>query len=204
MSDPTNNSMSTTPGPVKTADAVIVGAGFAGLYMLYRLRALGLNVQVYEAGSDVGGVAVRCVSSDALLADLEVTGIPLSPIFAPDTFAYSAKMSAFDVFTTSLPTANIVARPHHAGASVIVASVPYVPGNPSAPVALKSGLTLKGKGTQVIPPGERLIIMTPGGAGIGAPGGRDRAQVASDVADGLVSQDKARDVYAYVPPLAAE
>ena len=36
-------------------DAVIVGAGFAGLYMLYRLRALGLSARVYEAGNGVGG-----------------------------------------------------------------------------------------------------------------------------------------------------
>jgi len=36
-------------------DAVVVGAGFAGLYALHRLRGLGLNVRVVEAGSDVGG-----------------------------------------------------------------------------------------------------------------------------------------------------
>ena len=36
-------------------DAVIVGAGFAGLYMLHRLRGLGLTAQVYEAGKGVGG-----------------------------------------------------------------------------------------------------------------------------------------------------
>ena len=36
-------------------DAVVVGAGFAGLYMLKRLRALGLRVRVFEAGSNVGG-----------------------------------------------------------------------------------------------------------------------------------------------------
>jgi cyclohexanone monooxygenase len=36
-------------------DAIIVGAGFAGLYMLHRLRRLGMRAQVYEAGSDVGG-----------------------------------------------------------------------------------------------------------------------------------------------------
>jgi cyclohexanone monooxygenase len=36
-------------------DAVVVGAGFSGLYMLYRLRALGLSARVYEQGSDVGG-----------------------------------------------------------------------------------------------------------------------------------------------------
>jgi cyclohexanone monooxygenase len=36
-------------------DAVIVGAGFAGMYMLHRLRGLGLSARVIEAGSGVGG-----------------------------------------------------------------------------------------------------------------------------------------------------
>jgi cyclohexanone monooxygenase len=36
-------------------DAVIVGAGFSGMYMLYKLRQMGLSVRVYEAGTDVGG-----------------------------------------------------------------------------------------------------------------------------------------------------
>jgi cation diffusion facilitator CzcD-associated flavoprotein CzcO len=37
-------------------DAVVVGAGFAGMYMLYRLRdLLGLTVRVFEAGTGVGG-----------------------------------------------------------------------------------------------------------------------------------------------------
>ena len=36
-------------------DAVVVGAGFAGIYALYRLRALGLAVQGLEAAADVGG-----------------------------------------------------------------------------------------------------------------------------------------------------
>jgi cyclohexanone monooxygenase len=36
-------------------DAVIVGAGFAGLHMLYRLRGLGLSARVFEAGTGVGG-----------------------------------------------------------------------------------------------------------------------------------------------------
>jgi cyclohexanone monooxygenase len=36
-------------------DAVIIGAGFAGMYMLYRLREMGLSVRVFEAGADVGG-----------------------------------------------------------------------------------------------------------------------------------------------------
>lgn len=36
-------------------DAVVVGAGFAGLYAAYRLRELGLEVQGIEAGDGVGG-----------------------------------------------------------------------------------------------------------------------------------------------------
>jgi cation diffusion facilitator CzcD-associated flavoprotein CzcO len=37
-------------------DAIVIGAGFAGLYMLYRLRdKLGLSVRVYEGGDGVGG-----------------------------------------------------------------------------------------------------------------------------------------------------
>ena len=31
------------------------GRGFLGMYMLHRLRELGLSVRVFEAGSDVGG-----------------------------------------------------------------------------------------------------------------------------------------------------
>ena len=36
-------------------DAVVVGAGFAGLYMLHKLRQLGLRTRLYEAGNGVGG-----------------------------------------------------------------------------------------------------------------------------------------------------
>jgi len=36
-------------------DAVIVGAGFSGLYMLYSLRQLGYSAKVFEIASDVGG-----------------------------------------------------------------------------------------------------------------------------------------------------
>jgi cation diffusion facilitator CzcD-associated flavoprotein CzcO len=36
-------------------DAVIIGAGFSGLYMLHRLRNLGLRCRVYETGDGVGG-----------------------------------------------------------------------------------------------------------------------------------------------------
>jgi cyclohexanone monooxygenase len=36
-------------------DVVVVGAGFAGMYMLHRLRGQDLSVRVYEQGGDVGG-----------------------------------------------------------------------------------------------------------------------------------------------------
>ncbi len=41
--------------PVKAFDAIVIGAGFAGMNMLYRLRELGLSARVYERGTDVGG-----------------------------------------------------------------------------------------------------------------------------------------------------
>ena len=39
----------------ETVDAIVVGAGLAGLYTLYRLRESGLTARVFETGSDVGG-----------------------------------------------------------------------------------------------------------------------------------------------------
>ncbi len=36
-------------------DAIIVGAGFAGIYQLYKLRELGLSAKVIDFASDVGG-----------------------------------------------------------------------------------------------------------------------------------------------------
>src|SRR5919201_6609944 len=36
-------------------DAIIVGAGFGGLYALHRLRQLGLRTRVFERGAGVGG-----------------------------------------------------------------------------------------------------------------------------------------------------
>jgi len=45
----------TTGTQNNTYDAVVVGAGFSGLYMVHRLRELGLSVMGLEAGSDIGG-----------------------------------------------------------------------------------------------------------------------------------------------------
>ena len=41
--------------PEAEFDAVVVGAGFAGLYMLHKLRGMGFRVRVFEEGSGVGG-----------------------------------------------------------------------------------------------------------------------------------------------------
>ena len=48
--------MTSTPtAPASRLDAVVIGAGFAGMYMLHRLRKLGLKTRVFEAGDGVGG-----------------------------------------------------------------------------------------------------------------------------------------------------
>jgi len=48
--------MSTSPARSTDLDAVIIGAGFSGLYMLHRLRdEMGLSARVYETGGGVGG-----------------------------------------------------------------------------------------------------------------------------------------------------
>jgi cyclohexanone monooxygenase len=45
-----------TATAVTDFDAIVIGAGFAGLYALHKLRdQLGLSIRVYEAASDVGG-----------------------------------------------------------------------------------------------------------------------------------------------------
>ena len=40
---------------IKQYDAIVIGAGVTGLYMLYRLRNLGLSVRVFDEASGVGG-----------------------------------------------------------------------------------------------------------------------------------------------------
>ena len=42
-------------GPITHYDALVVGAGFSGIAMLYRLRKLGLNAKIFEAGDQFGG-----------------------------------------------------------------------------------------------------------------------------------------------------
>jgi cation diffusion facilitator CzcD-associated flavoprotein CzcO len=48
-------SMSETQQKSAEVEAVIVGAGLSGLYMLHKLRQLGISARVFETGPDVGG-----------------------------------------------------------------------------------------------------------------------------------------------------
>ncbi len=48
-------SASSTPSKALRYDAIVVGAGIAGMYQVHRLREMGLAVLGIEAGSDVGG-----------------------------------------------------------------------------------------------------------------------------------------------------
>lgn len=43
------------PSRSRDVDAVVIGAGFAGLYMVHQLRRLGMSFRAFEAGSGVGG-----------------------------------------------------------------------------------------------------------------------------------------------------
>jgi N-methylhydantoinase B len=64
-------------------------------------------------------------------------------------------------------------------------------------VRLRSGARLAGKGQHQIPAGDRVIVMSPGGGGIGDPRQRDRAAVAIDLANGLITDAAARELYGF-------
>jgi N-methylhydantoinase B len=62
-------------------------------------------------------------------------------------------------------------------------------------VSLKSGKVLNGKGRQLVPAGDRAVIETPGGGGIGDPRERSRASVQRDVKHELISAESAKEIY---------
>ena len=64
-------------------------------------------------------------------------------------------------------------------------------------IGLKSGQKMRGKGFQTVPPDDRLMVMTPGGAGIGDPRERPAASVRDDVESDLVSSETAATVYGF-------
>jgi cyclohexanone monooxygenase len=55
MSDDIATGYTDDAEPSRSFDAVVVGAGFAGLYMLHRLRRLGLSAVIFEGGGGIGG-----------------------------------------------------------------------------------------------------------------------------------------------------
>jgi cyclohexanone monooxygenase len=68
-------------GQRSEVDVVVVGAGFAGLYALHKLRSQGLSVRVFEAAPEIGGTwyynrypGARC----------DVESVDYSYSFAPD------------------------------------------------------------------------------------------------------------------------
>ncbi len=46
---------SSPEGPAREFDVIVIGAGFSGLYMLHRLRRLGMRARVLEMAENVGG-----------------------------------------------------------------------------------------------------------------------------------------------------
>lgn len=69
--------------------------------------------------------------------------------------------------------------------------------NSNAAVGLTSGRKLRGKGFQTVPPDDRLLVKTPGGAGIGDPAARPPSSVRDDIDSGLVSSENAAAVYGF-------
>lgn len=53
---PNQNTNGSTIAPIQELDALIVGAGFGGVYQLKKLRDAGFNVKLVEHGADYGGV----------------------------------------------------------------------------------------------------------------------------------------------------
>jgi len=56
---------------------------------------------------------------------------------------------------------------------------------------LDDGTVMRGKGKQAIPPGRKVMLALPGGAGYGDPKDRDRMSVRQDVARGYISRQSA-------------
>jgi N-methylhydantoinase B len=65
-------------------------------------------------------------------------------------------------------------------------------------VTLLSGRPIKSKGRQTVPPLDTIRLELPGGGGFGAPRERAAEQVASDVADGLITRETAERDYGVV------
>jgi N-methylhydantoinase B len=69
---------------------------------------------------------------------------------------------------------------------------------------LRSGGVLRGKGKQLVPAGDVLVVEMPGGGGFGDPALRDREAVADDVRNGFVSEAAAQKIYGCRAPRAKD
>ncbi len=67
-----------------------------------------------------------------------------------------------------------------------------------------SGVVLRGKGRQLVPAGELLVVETPGGGGLGDARQRDRRQLVRDLEAGLVSRQAAQTLYGLPIPGPSE
>ena len=45
-----------SPAQIEDLDAIVIGAGFAGVYLLHKLRTAGFKAKIIEAGSGLGGI----------------------------------------------------------------------------------------------------------------------------------------------------
>ena len=70
-------------------------------------------------------------------------------------------------------------------------------------VGLSSGEALPGKGRHLVPAGSRIVILSPGGGGLGDPRRRDPMLIRQDVENELVSVTTAQDVYGLEPEARA-
>ena len=62
-------------------------------------------------------------------------------------------------------------------------------------IAQDDGSVMQGKGKQFVPPGRKVMLGFPGGAGYGDPHQRDRDAIARDLVGGYISRDTARADY---------
>ena len=62
-------------------------------------------------------------------------------------------------------------------------------------MTITNGKKITDKGIYKIPAGERLILQTPGGGGVGDPAERNREAVARDLKEGLISDEAAKKIY---------
>ncbi|KAK7461691.1 hypothetical protein VKT23_008118 [Stygiomarasmius scandens] len=63
-------------------DALIVGAGFGGVYNLIQLRKLGLNAKIFEAGSDFGGIWYwNCYPGARVDSDLPIYQLTMPEVY---------------------------------------------------------------------------------------------------------------------------